>query len=147
MQRLNAKHVPFITSPHTFTQYVTVLPLGGKYQSTSSYLDFPCWDSSMLYLTKCSHVAKRVIKSIKALTSPNPIFHFVHIHKCLIELELNTENLEKSTLYIPFCIYKASMIRSQENEKKDRTVQKALIIPFAFSIATVMLKSSTWIMD
>lgn len=56
----------------------------------------------------------RVIKSIKALTSCNPIFHFVHIHKCLIELKLNTKKFERPNLYILFSLYRIDVI-SQRN--------------------------------
>lgn len=66
----------------------------------------------------------KVIKSIKALTSHNLIFHFVHFHKDLIELDLNRENLEKSTFYIPFRLHKASMISKRP--------KKAVCIKYLF---------------
>lgn len=70
----------------------------------------PCsvWQNTAMWL--------RVIKSIKALTSCNLIFHFVHIHKCLIELKLNTKKFERPNLYILFSLYRIDVI-SQRNYK------------------------------
>lgn len=70
----------------------------------------PCsvWQNTVMWL--------RVIKSIKALTSCNLIFHFVHIHKCLIELKLNTKMLERPNLYILFSLCRTDVI-SQRNYK------------------------------
>lgn len=66
------------------------------------------WQNTAMWL--------RVIKSIKALTSCNLIFHFVHIHKCLIELKLNTKKFERPNLYILFSLYRSDVI-SQRNYK------------------------------
>lgn len=76
----------------------------------------------------------RVIKSIKTLTSCNPIFHFVHTHKCLIKSKLNTKKFERPNLYILFSLHRIDVI-SQRNYKAPLLRNAHLLICLS-SVAT-----------
>lgn len=80
----------------------------------------------------------RVIKSIKTLTSCTLIFHFVHIHKCLIELKLNTKKFERPNLYILFSLYRMDVI-SQRNYKTPLLKKSSSVDLFKLSCSILEL--------
>lgn len=98
------------------------------YPAFTSATTTPCsvWQNTAMWL--------RVIKSIKTLTSCNPIFHFVHTHKCLIELKLNTKKFERPNLYILFSLHRIAVI-NQRNYKAPLLRNAHLLICLS-SVAT-----------